>query len=104
MRLQFGELNITPRVEERLQEQDYTVQELQEAIADYKNPCYGDPSVYIGTYGKYNDGLLCGLWIDLSSFNDYDEFINFCKAIQRRRGRPRTDGSGLRGLPPSVVQ
>ena len=22
----------------------------------------------------------------------------------RRRGRPRTDGSGLRGLPPSVVQ
>ncbi len=26
-------------------------------------------------------GSLCGLWIDLSSFNDYDEFISFCKAI-----------------------
>ena len=24
---------------------------------------------------------LCGLWIDLSSFDDYDEFINFCQAI-----------------------
>ncbi len=37
--------------------------------------------MYVGTYGKYNDGLLCGLWIDLSSFDDYDEFINFCMAI-----------------------
>ena len=30
----------------------------------------GEPSVYVGTYGKYNDGSLCGLWIDLSTFND----------------------------------
>ena len=81
MRLQFGELNITPRVEERLQELDYTVQELQEAIANHKSECDGEPSVYVGTYAKYNDGSLRGLWIDLSSFNDYDEFINFCKAI-----------------------
>jgi len=35
----------------------------------------------VGTYGKYNDGSLCGLWIDLSSFDNYDEFINFCTAI-----------------------
>ena len=81
MKLQFGELNITPRVEERLQELDYTVQELQETIANHKSSCDGEPSVYVGTYGKYNDGSLRGLWIDLSSFNDYDEFIKFCKAI-----------------------
>ncbi|MBD5505637.1 MAG: antirestriction protein ArdA [Lachnospiraceae bacterium] len=81
MRLQFGELNITPIVEERLQELDYTVQELQEAIANHKSECDGEPSVYVGTYAKYNEGSLRGLWIDLSSFNDYDEFINFCKAI-----------------------
>lgn len=61
MRLQFGELNIAPRVEERLQEQDYTVQELQESIADHKSPYDGAPSVYVGTYGKYNEGSLCGL-------------------------------------------
>ena len=99
MRLQFGKINITPRVEERLQEQDYTVQELQEAIADYKNPCYGDPSVYIGTYGKYNDGLLCGLWIDLSSFNDYDEFINFCKAIHADEEDPELMAQDYEGFP-----
>ena len=81
MRLQFGELNITPRVEERLRELDFTVPELQDAIDEHKSPCDGEPSVYCGTYGKYNDGSLCGLWVDLSSFDDFDEFINFCKAI-----------------------
>ena len=81
MRLEFGELNITPRVEERLAELGYTPEELQEAVIEHKSGCDGEPSVYVGTYGKYNDGSLCGLWIDLSSFSDYDEFINFCKAI-----------------------
>lgn len=81
MRLQFGELNITPRVEERLAELGYTPEELQEAVKEHKSDCDGEPSVYVGTYGKYNDGSLCGLWVDLSSFSDYDEFIDFCKAI-----------------------
>lgn len=81
MRLQFGELNITPRVVARLHDLDFTVPELEDAIAEHKSGCDGEPSVYVGTYGKYNDGSLCGLWIDLSSFDDYDEFINFCKAV-----------------------
>ena len=88
MRLQFGELNITPRVEERLDDLDFTVEELKYAIADHKSPCDGEPSVYCGTYGKYNDGSLCGLWVDLSSFDDFDEFINFCKAIHADEGDP----------------
>ena len=70
MRLQFGELNITPRVASRLHELDFTVPELEDAINDHKSHCDGEPSVYCGTYGKYNDGSLCGLWIDLSSFDD----------------------------------
>ena len=99
MRLQFGELNITPRVEERLQELDYTVQELQEAIANHKSECDGEPSVYVGTYGKYNDGSLRGLWIDLSSFNDYDEFINFCKAIHADEEDPELMAQDYEGFP-----
>lgn len=99
MRLQFGELHITPRVEERLQELDYTVQELQEAIADHKSPYDGDPSVYVGTYGKYNEGSLCGLWIDLSSFNDYDEFINFCKDIHTDEEYPELMAQDYEGFP-----
>ena len=36
MRLQFGELNITPRVVARLHELDFTVPELEDAIAEHK--------------------------------------------------------------------
>lgn len=39
------------------------------------------PAVYVGTYGKYNDGSLAGMWVDIDSFYDYDGFIEFCKAI-----------------------
>ena len=56
MRLQFGELNITPRVEERLAELGYTPEELQEAVSQHKSGCDGEHSVYVRTYGKYNDG------------------------------------------------
>ena len=65
MKLQFGELNITPRVVNRLHELDFTVPELEDAVANHKSDCDGEPSVYVGTYGKYNDGSLCGLWICL---------------------------------------
>ena len=36
------------------------------------------PSVYCGTYGKYNSGSLEGEWIDLTDFSDKDEFIEYC--------------------------
>jgi len=103
MKLLFGELDITPRVEERLEELGYTVADLQEAVINHKSDCDGQPSVYVGTYGKYNDGSLCGLWIDLSTFNDFD-FYRLLQGDPRRRGRPGADGPGLRGIPPPVVQ
>ena len=43
MRLQFGELNITPRVEERLHELDFTVDSLETAIMLHKSSCDGEP-------------------------------------------------------------
>ncbi len=52
MRLQFGELNITPTVENRLDELGYTVADLEEAIADHKSPCDGEPS-----YLEFHDEL-----------------------------------------------
>lgn len=35
------------------------------------------PALYVGTYGKYNDGNLYGQWIDIASFDDYDEFRDY---------------------------
>ena len=99
MELQFGNLNINSSVEARLQELDYTTQELQVAIADHKSNCNGKPSVYVGTYHKYNEGSLCGLWIDLSSFNNYDDFCNFCKAIHADESDPELMAQDFEGFP-----
>ena len=38
----------------------------------------GNPAVYVGTYHKYNCGSLYGMWVDLTSFLDYDDFMEFC--------------------------
>ena len=100
MRLQFGELNITPRVVARLHELDFTVPELEAAVAEHKSSCDNEnPSVYVGTYAKYNEGSLRGLWIDLSSFDDYDEFINFCKAIHADEYDPELMAQDYEGFP-----
>ena len=99
MKLLFGELDITPRVEERLEELGYTVADLQEAVINHKSDCDGQPSVYVGTYGKYNDGSLCGLWIDLSTFNDFDDFIDFCKAIHADEEEPELMAQDFEGFP-----
>jgi antirestriction protein len=100
MKLQFGELNITPRVVSRLHELDFTLPELEDAIADHVSHLDDDvPSIYCGTYAKYNDGCLRGLWIDLSSFDDYNDFINFCKAIHADEEDPELMFQDYQGFP-----
>lgn len=84
----FGYLPISTSVEERLEQLGYDKESLEDAIKEHKSNCNGEPSVYCGTYAKYNVGNLCGLWIDVSSFDDYDEFIDFCKAIHADENDP----------------
>ena len=36
------------------------------------------PSVYVGTYKKYNEGSLFGDWLDLTQYADKDEFLKAC--------------------------
>ena len=53
-----------------------------DAIGEHKSGCDGNPSIYCGTYYKYSgEKGICGLWIDLTTFDDYDEFVEFCNAI-----------------------
>ena len=35
---------------------DLTILELEDSITEHKSECHGEPSVYVTTYGKYNDG------------------------------------------------
>ena len=99
LELQFGQLDITPAVVARLHELEMTVPELFEAVSDHKAGLDGEPAVYCGTYSKYNDGSLCGLWIDLSSFDDYYEFINFCLAIHADEDDPELMFQDFEGFP-----
>lgn len=74
----------------RLDRLGYTPEELREDCELHKsstNP-FSHPCLYCGTYAKYNDGDLTGMWIDLATFDNYDEFITFCQAIHADEDDP----------------
>ena len=39
------------------------------------------PKVYVGTYAKYNSGSLEGKWVDLTDFDNDDDFLEKCYEI-----------------------
>lgn len=61
--------------------------------------CDGAPPWLCGTYGKHNDGSLCGVWIDLRSFNSYDDFIEFCQSIHADEKDPELMAQDYEGYP-----
>ena len=98
--LDFGELTITAEVEARLEELGFTPETLIDEIGEHKSDCSGNPSIYCGTYGKYSgEKGIYGLWIDLSSFNAYDDFIDFCKAIHADEEDPELMAQDYEGFP-----
>lgn len=54
-----------------------TAEEIRTHIANQEE----NPAIYLGTYHKYNSGSLFGKWIDLSSFDDYEDFCEFCHRL-----------------------
>jgi len=42
---------------------------------------YDSPAIYLGTYRKYNNGSLFGQWIDLTTFDDYEDFCDYCHRL-----------------------
>jgi len=44
--------------------------------------------VYVGTYYKYNNGSIGGQWVDLTQFEDYEEFIQYCKELHKDETDP----------------
>lgn len=75
--------------------QDFVTVKLGEALEaderirehgyDYET---GHPAVYCGTYRKYNEGSIDGAWLDLTTFADYDEFIEVCRLLHRDEEDP----------------
>ena len=51
---------------------------VEDYMADYK---LGHPSVYVGTYRKYNEGSIFGMWVDMEACGDYDTFMEVCHKL-----------------------
>ncbi len=102
IKLQFGELNITPSVAERLEDLGFIPEDFANDVFEHKSECDGNPSVYVGTWAKYNEGDLTGLWIDLTTFDDHEDFINFCYAIHADERDPELDAQDWECLPNGI--
>lgn len=64
------------------------VMTLQQILDAYGSELDGSPSVYCGTYRKYNEGSIFGAWLDIAKFNDYDEFIDVCRQLHEDEEDP----------------
>lgn len=99
----FGGLELTNEVINRVEQLGYTPESLKEAIKNHEQTnCSDSPALYCGTYGKYNSGNLRGMWVDLSTFDDYEDFVNFCCAIHADEEYPELMFQDYENMPGSL--
>ena len=99
----FGSLSLTNEVINRLSDLGYTPESLREAISNHEQTNGSDePALYCGTYGKYNSGSLRGMWVDLSTFDYYEEFEAFCLAIHADEADPELMYQDYENMPRSL--
>ena len=103
IRFTFGGLELTDEVINRLAQLGYTPESLKEEINLQELECEREsPALYCGTYGKYNEGNLGGMWVNLSTFDSYEDFINFCKAIHADENDPELMYQDFANIPDSL--
>lgn len=99
----FGELKLTNEVVNRIADLGYTPESLKEAVSRHEWKHQSDsPALYCGTYGKYNSGNLSGMWVNVSTFDDYDDFVNFCLAIHADEEDPEIMYQDFENMPDSL--
>ena len=103
IKFSFGELKLTNEVINRLEQLGYTPESLKEAINLQELECEREsPALYCGTYGKYNSGSLNGMWVNVSTFDSYEDFLNFCKAIHADEEDPELMCQDGENIPDSL--
>lgn len=101
----FGELSLTNEVINRLEELGYTPDSLKDAIKahEWEYPSES-PALYCGTYGKYNKFNVRGMWVNLSTFDSYEDFERFCLAIHADEADPELMYQDHTNIPDSLYQ
>jgi antirestriction protein len=46
------------------------------------------PAVYVGTYGKYNNGSISGKWLYIEDYQDCDSFLKACRELHQDENDP----------------
>ena len=99
----FGDLKLTDEVINRLSDLGYTPESLKDAVIRHEWKHQSDsPSLYCGTYGKYNSGNFSGMWLNVSTFDDYEDFVNFCLAIHADEEDPEIMFQDGENIPDSL--
>lgn len=99
----FGGLELTNEVISRLAQLGYTPESLKEEINKHEQTNGSEsPALYCGTYGKYNSGNLRGMWVNLSTFDDYEDFRDFCLAIHADEEDPEIMYQDYENMPGSL--
>ena len=99
----FGGLELTDEVINRLEQLGYTPESLKEAISKHEQTKGSDsPALYCGTYGKYNSGNFNGMWVNVSTFDSYDDFKTFCLAIHADEEDPEIMCQDGENIPDSL--
>ena len=103
IRFTFGGLELTNEVINRIEQLGYTPESLKEEINLQELECEREsPALYCGTYGKYNSGNLGGMWVHPYTFDSYEDFINFCKAIHADEEYPELMYQDFENIPDSL--
>ncbi|WP_237077041.1 antirestriction protein ArdA [Myroides odoratimimus] len=62
-----------------------------------------EASVYVGTYGKYNDGSIFGEWLKLSDYSDKKEFYTACKELHNDEADPEFMFQDYENIPNGLI-
>jgi antirestriction protein len=61
------------------------------------------PKIYVGTYYKYNSGSLFGKWIDLTDFDNIEDFYTACKKLHCNENDPEFMFQDHENIPDSFI-
>lgn len=99
----FGSLSLTNEVINRLADLGYTPESLREEISKHEWKHESEsPAIYCGTYGKYNSGSFNGMWVNVSTFESYEDFRDFCLAIHADEEDPELMFQDGENIPDSL--
>lgn len=72
---------------------------MKKDVLDYEMKSSDGCGVYCGTYRKYNNGSLYGMWLDLTAFSDADEFFEVCRTLHDDEEDPEFMFQDFQGFP-----